>query len=350
MDLIARAEVGHLARELHVDEEDLDFLVAHDPGAVRRLRAEVARALADEHRATFAAMARAARLLPTAVLPPIAERIVGPVLCGKITAELDPAHARRIVGHFSVGFLADLCGSVDAHAAADVLSAIPARPALEVGRELHRRGEIDTLAKFVDVVVEPAIAPMLEVLDDAELLRIAVVAESRLRLSAIFSTIDDDRILGLVEAAVVGDVLADCLVVVAELEPDQLARTVAVVVDGGDRLVTDVVAAIADLSAWDQLLPVIAALDPEHVARVAASPVLTRPDVIAGVADHVVAAGAVDDFVALVGAVPASRQQELAAAIADAGPDLGRSLLALAAEHGVDADLPALAALRDRLA
>lgn len=345
-DLAALAEVGHLSRELHTDEASLAFLADHDPADLRRLRRAVVESLGARHRKTFAGMARAAKLLPASLLPPIAERAVGPLICSKIAAELEPGHARKIVGAFSVPFLAELCRTIDTAAAADVLAAIPPSKAVPVGEELYRRGDLDMLGRFIDVVDVGAIAPMLDVVDEDSLLRIAVVAESRERLSTIFADLTDERILRLIEAGVRSDVLDQALVVVAELDHEQLVRTIEIVVDGGELLLTDVVAAIAGLRAWDRLLPVIAGLDPEHVAMVASAPVVSRPDVFESIVDHVVAADAIDDFVALVGAIPAAKQEELASTVAASAPTVATRLVELADEHGVGQDLPALAVLR----
>ena len=343
-DLATRAEIAHLARELGTDEDALAFLEDRPAADVRALKADVARVLADDHRSVFAAMARAAKLLPTPILAPIAERAVGPMLCSKIAAELDPAFARKVVGAFSVPFLADLCRTLDAHAAGDVIAAIPSKRAVPVGFELLARRDLDTLAKFVDVVTPEAIPPVLEALDEDALLRIAVVAERRDRISAVFSMLDDARVLALVDAAVRTEVLEECLVVVAELEAAQVVRVIETVIDAGEPLVADVVGAIASLGAWDRLLPVVASLDPAHVAAIASAPVISRPDVFEGIVAHVVEAGAVEDFVTVVAAIPEPTQAELAGAVADAAPELARRLLELADEHGVTR-LPALDAL-----
>lgn len=344
-DLAAMAEVGHLARELHVDDDRLDALADLAAEDLRHLRRLVAESLAARHRSTFAGMAKAAKLLPAKLLPPIAERAIGPLICSKIAAELDPAHARKIVGSFSVPFLADLCRTLDTAAAEDVVRAIPADKAVPVGIELYERGDVETVGRFIDVVHERAIPPMLEVVDDDALLRIAIVAERRERLSTIFADLSDERVLQLVEAGVRGDMLDEALVVVAELDETQLARTVEIVVGGGDALLTDVVAAIAGLRAWDRLLPVIAGLDPELVAAVASSPVVSRPDVFESIVAHAAEADAVDDFVALIGALPVPDQEALATALAQSAPDVAGRLVEVADDHGV-VDLPALDVLR----
>lgn len=345
-DLAARAEVGHLARELHVDPSSLAFLEGFDASDIRGFRHAVAESLAARHRRTFVSMAKAATLLPARLLPPIAERAVGPLLCSKIAAELEPAHARKIVGAFSVPFLADLCHTLDTVAAADVLAAIEPSKAVPVGKELYRRGDLETLGRFIDVVDAGAIPPMLDVIDDDSLLRIAVVAESHERLSAIFAELSDDRIRELVESGVRSDLLDEALVVVAELDAEQLARTIEVIVDAGDLLLTDVVSGIAALQAWDRLLPVIASLDPEHVGRIASAPVLSRPEVLESIVEHVVAAGAIDDFVSFVGTIPEPDQRELARIVAGSAPPVARRLVELAEERHVGLELPALAELR----
>lgn len=349
-DLSSIAEVGHLRRELHVDDDALDFLAGLAIDDLRHLRRTVATSLGARHRSTFVGMAKAARLLPDKLLPPIAERAIGPLACSKIAAELEPAHARKIVGSFSVPFLADLCHTIDTHAATDQLRAISPSKAVPVGEELYRRAQLETLGRFIDVVDERAIPPMLDIIDEESLLRVAIVAESRERLSSIFGQLPDERILALVDAGIRAGLLDEALVVVAELEAEQLVRTIELIVDAGELVVTDVVAAIADLDAWNRLLPVIAGLDPAHVAKVASAPVISRPEVFESIVDHVIEAGAVDDFVALIGALDDDEQEQLARTVAETAPAVCRRLIEVADELGKGQELVALAVLRSAAA
>lgn len=344
-DLAAMAEAGHLRRELDTADDDLTFLHAFDADDVRRLRIAVAESLAARHRKTFRSMAAASKLLPKPLLGTIGEKAVGPLICSKIAAELEPGHARKIVGSFSVPFLADLCRTLDTVSAQPVLLAIPPKIAIPVGAELDRRGDLETLARFIDVVDLELIPPMLEIIDDDALIHIAIVAQSRERLSEIFELIDDERLRSVIDAAVRGGVLDEAVVMMSELAAPQVTRVLEVVVGSGDLLLTDVVAAIADLDAWDRVLPILAGLEPDDIAVVAASPVLTRPEVFESIVDHVTAADAVDDLVALISALPPAKQEALAEALLDAAPATCRRLVDLADEHDV-VDLPALDVLR----
>lgn len=344
-DLAAMAEAGHLRRELDAADDDLEFL--HDFAAddVRRLRIAVAESLAARHRKTFRSMAAASKLLPKPILGTIGEKAVGPLICSKIAAELEPGHARKIVGSFSVPFLADLCRTLDTASAQPVLLAMPSKVAVPVGAELDRRGDIETLARFIDVVDIGLIPPMLDIIDDDALIRIAIVAQSRERLSEIFELISDDRLLAVIEAAVRGGVLDQAVVMVSELSAPQVTRVLEVVVESGDLLITDVITAIVDLDAWERVLPILAGLDPEDVAVIASSPVLTRAEVFESIVDHVTAADAVDDFVGLISALPETEQESLAGALLASAPDTCRRLVELADEHEVR-DLRALDVLR----
>ena len=349
-DLAAMAEVGHLRRELGLETDTLDFLASYGADDVRRLRIAVAESLASRHRSSFRSMAAASKLLPKPVLSTIGEKAVGPLICSKIAAELEPGHARKIVGSFSVPFLADLCRTLDTVSAQPVLLAMPTRTAVPVGAELYQRGDLDTLARFIDVVDLALIPPMLEIVDDDALIRIAIVAQSRERLSEIFELLSDERLLGVIDAAVRSGLLDQAVVMVSELSAEQVTRVIEVVVGAGDVLITDVIAAVADLDAWDRLLPILAALDPADVATVASSPVVTRPDVFGSIVDHVTEADALDDLVALIGALSDEQQVELARAVVSGSTELALRLVALSEERHVGVDLPALGALREALA
>lgn len=294
-------------------------------------------------------MAAASKLLPKPILGTIGEKAVGPLICSKIAAELEPGHARKIVGAFSVTFLADLCRTLDTISAEPVLRAMTSKVATPVGRELYERGDLDTVARFIDVVDLEVIAPLLEIIDDDALIRIAIVAQSRERLSEIFELLTDERLLRVIEAAVRGGLLDQAIIMVSELSAPQVTRVLEVVVESGDLLLTDVVAAVADLDAWDRVLPIIAGLAPADVATVVSSPVLTRPEVFETILDHVTASDALDDLVGLIGALSTGQQEELAGALASSSPEIARRLVDLSTERGIGVDLPAVSVLRATL-
>lgn len=349
-DLAALAEVGRLRHELGVDGDQLDFLVRHDAADLRALRHALTDALAAPHRPAFQRMAAAARLLPAPVTATIAAKALGPFLCSKVAAELDPTEARKLVGHLRVPFLADLCRTLDPRAAADVIRAIPAERAVAVGVELYRRRDLETLARFIDVVAEDTIPRMLDVVDDDGcLLEIAVAAESRLRLDAIFAMLPDDRVLGVVESAALSDQLTEAVVLLGELGQEQAARAIGLVVGSGHVLLTDLVAEISRLGGWDELLPVMAGLDPDVLATVASSPALDRPELFLAVARDVVDAGLGPEIVALVGAMPDDRQEQLARSLAGSAPQVARHLAELVETVTGASDLAAARALREAL-
>ncbi len=346
-DLAALAELGRLRHELGVDDEALGFLGRYDVADLRHLRRAIADALDAPHRPAFRRAAAAARLLPAPVAALIAEKAFGPLLCSKIAAELEPDHARKLVEHLHVRFLADLCRTLDVEAARPVIEAIPERRAVAVGAELYRRRDVYTVARFIDVVPFSVIPPMLDAVDDDEfLLLVAVAAEGRRRLDEVFAHLSDDRVVGIVHAAAASDHLADAVLLVSELGPEQAARALELVVADGELLVTDLVAEISRLGGWDEVLPVLAGLDPDVLARVAASPALDRPELFRAVAEDVVAAGLASEVVALVGAMPADRQEQLAGALAAGAPGVAGELYDLVQTVPGAADLPGARALR----
>ena len=344
-DLASRAEAGRLRDELGVGDDRLQFLHDHHHQDVRRLRLLVSESLAAPHRAAFRRLAGASSMLPAMVVAPIAERVFGPVLSSKVAAELGPDEARSLVGHFRAPFLADLCRTLDPTAAGDVVAAIPAERALEVGMELHRRGDLVTLGRFVDVVAEDAIPPMLGVLDDDALLQIALGADGRDRLDTIFRQLDDARVLDIVRAAAGSDQLADAVALLGELGPDQAVRTITLVIGAEAELLADLVATLSRVGGWDELLPVIARLEPADLEALVASPGLDRPELFAALARDVVDAGLGHEVVTVVGAMPEERQRQLAATLADRSPVLAGELLALVDAVDGAAALPAVAEL-----
>lgn len=346
-ELATRAEVGRLANELNVPAAELDFLLGCDAADLRGLRRGLSAGMDARHRKTFAGMARASKLLPAGLLSPIAEKAIGPLLCSKIAAELEPDHARKIVGHFSVPFLADLCRTLDAVAAGSVIRAIPARRAVAVGRELYERRDSDTLAKFIDAVDDDVFEPMLEVIDDEGfLLDVAVSAESLARLNTIIELLDAGRLVALLHAAAASSALAELVVLLGEIDAEQAERILVAAVEEGEVLIADLVAAVSEIGGWDEILPVAADLDPDVLGRLASSPAIARPELFRSVADDVLAHDLGDEVVALVAAMPEAVQRDVAATLAASAPEVAAELLVLVDQVAGAADLPAVHALR----
>ncbi len=352
MSLDSHAELERLARELEVDPADLAGL--HDVGTdgLRRLRHLVSNALHDEHHQAFQRAAQASVLLPVALTAKLSETLIGPYLSSRIAAEMAPDRSIRLARHLSTGFLADVCLSLDPSRVADTVRGLPDDRVVAVGLELLRRKEYVTLGKFVDVVNHSVLAAMAaEVTTGPALVGIAFAIEAHHRLDDLIGLLDDDRLDLLVATALERDQLLTALALMSHLSPDNRRRAINVDAMARPDVLRDVVAAADAEDLWPVVLPLVALLDDDRLEVLAGLDDLLTPELVARLAT----AAALDPdlwepLVHTMGRVPPERQVALAEVIVETDGLDPNALLSLVALAPDAADLPGVAALRERLA
>ena len=182
----SRAERMKLARLLGLDGPDALACVRGVPaGELRAYRYAVTDVLFDDGRATLERTAEAARLLPAATLARIGERALGPLICARLTALLDPARAAEIARHFPVEFLADLAAELDPRRVVDVVLATPPERVRAIALAMAARGEHVAMGRFVGYLDRETLAACVRELADADVLRVAFVLEDYGRLEEI---------------------------------------------------------------------------------------------------------------------------------------------------------------------
>jgi hypothetical protein len=209
--LATRAEIAKLARLLDVEPARLAYLEPVDAADIAALRDQATDVLFDDHRATLQRAVAASRLLPAQVSVKIGERAFGPLLCARIAGLLQPPAAVDVARRLPTEFLADVAVELDPRRAVDVIAQIPTPQVVAVARELVARREDVVLGRFVGFVSSAAIAAALDVIDDAALLRIAFVMEGKERLGEIVGLLSDERVTGLLRAAVAEDLSDEVL-------------------------------------------------------------------------------------------------------------------------------------------
>ncbi len=196
--LLVEAERIKLARLLGVPTESLDYLESASVADLRALRAAAAASMVEQDRALFGRLVAAAKLLPAPVIAMIAERVMGPMICARVAGLLEPDQAVELAKRLPTPFLADLCLQLDPRSAAATLGRMPLPIVLAVAQELLRRGEFLTMARFVDVIGDEAIAAVARAMPDVALLRVGFFVESRERLNELVGLFDDTRIHAII--------------------------------------------------------------------------------------------------------------------------------------------------------
>ena len=172
-----RAEIAKLARLLELDPGALEYLEAAEPAEIARYREQATDLLYDADRVRLKRMADASRLLPVQVLAAIGRNGRSARCCARASPGLlDPRRAIEIAEHLPSPFLAELGAEMDPRRATEVISGMPADQVAEVAAEMARRGEHVAMGRFVAHLSDPALAACVEVVGDADLLRIGAGA------------------------------------------------------------------------------------------------------------------------------------------------------------------------------
>jgi hypothetical protein len=188
------AEILKLARVLGVPPERLDYLRGVPVADLRLLRDQVTSALFDAHLGVLERMAGASKLLPSPLLAKLAERVFGPLLSARIAGLVDVGRGVDIAKRLSPGFLADVAAELDPRRAAGIIAGMPAPVVVAVARELARRRDWITIARFVDTLPETTITASLEVIPDEALPQVARMLEDPARVHYVTDLLPQHRL------------------------------------------------------------------------------------------------------------------------------------------------------------
>ncbi|HVW43727.1 MAG TPA: hypothetical protein VHC18_20500 [Amycolatopsis sp.] len=177
------AEIRKLARVLGVAPERFAYLREVPPADLRRLREQVTSTLFDAHAGVLERIAGATRLLPSPLLAGLAEKVFGPLLSSRIAGLVDVGRGVDIAKRLRPSFLADVAAELDPRRAAGIIAGLPERLVVAVAKELTRREDWITIARFVDHLPESAILASREVIPDDALPEVAAMLDDPARVT-----------------------------------------------------------------------------------------------------------------------------------------------------------------------
>ncbi|MFJ8818966.1 hypothetical protein [Amycolatopsis thermoflava] len=191
------AEIRKLARVLGVGAERLGYLVDVPVEDLRELRERATTVLFDAHLGVLERMAGASKLLPIPVLAKMAERVFGPLLAARIAGLVEPSRGAEIAGRLSPAFLADVAAELDPRRAHGIIAKLPAGVVVAVARELSRRRDWITIARFVDHLPDATIVTSLEYIPDAALPEVAALLDDPARITKVRDLLPPERLAAL---------------------------------------------------------------------------------------------------------------------------------------------------------
>jgi hypothetical protein len=273
--LESRAEVIKLARVLQTEPERLDFLEGAAPEAIRAFRRSVHQRLDAPHRPMFQRIARVSALVPGTLAVRIAMRYYGPMFVGMVATEVPPERAADLIGSIPPEFIADAAPYVDPEAVGPIVRALPTEAMLPAMREMLRRKDYVTLARFVSAVSDELILAVLPFIESgADLLMIVLnseIGDVAGRFDVVLTKVADDRIRSLVQAAADAGLFAETLTFLQFLSPPTRARIAAAVAELGPTVMTAMIETAHRENAWPEMLSVTAVLTGAHLSAFAAA-------------------------------------------------------------------------------
>lgn len=273
--LLCRAEIAKLARALRLVPEQLEFLSAVEPMAIRELRERVETALFEDMKPRLQRMAQASKLLPAAINALIGEKVFGALLCARVAGVMPASQALEVARRLPVEFLADVSLETDPRSAKEVIARLPPETVLAIAHELTKRREFIVMARFVDFLLDSTLALVIHAMhDDAVLLQVASFLESPQRIDQIVGFISRERLGTLIETAARGGVDAegywDEALGLMNAVSDKTRKLLAeVAAEQDEAVLSSMIEAVQKQDLWEALLPILQSMSGAAQLRLA---------------------------------------------------------------------------------
>ncbi len=249
----SRAQIIRIAHLLEVDNSELDFLEGMDSGALRELHSQIVEVLFDTTDIKLGSLQAAAKILPPAITAKVAEKALGPVLCGRIAGSVDPPLAVSIAKRLPSEFLADVARHVHPNQIEAIISQLPISQVDRAATVLVERGDLVALGHFSGIVKDPTLKNVISSLDGSGLLDVAPFIEPKERISHLLALIDDSRLLDILRCADRDDRWVDAFDLVDRLDVSVRKRIATLVVPEID-LIGSALRAAIELDQWSSML------------------------------------------------------------------------------------------------
>lgn len=296
----SRVEVQKLAYELGVHPRELAYLEPLPATELMTLRRGVSQAMFAVSGERLEPVGALARRVPATLAARVAKAALGPLLSGRVASVMDPGTAVALAAHLEAEFLAEVTLSLDPSRAAAIIKELDDELVVAVGQQLLERGEYIVLSRFITVVHDDVVMPLVDLADGAQLLEVALYAEDHTRVDELLAGLPDGKVASIIEAATTDAVRADEAVSLITLLNRDSQRRLAHLAASLDPAVADaVVAATARLQVWPQLLPVVGSLSDEAIGCFVNAPTLLDPGLVDALVVAVRTAGESGDEPAL---------------------------------------------------
>ncbi|MBJ8345219.1 hypothetical protein [Antrihabitans sp. YC2-6] len=294
--LVVRAQVAQLAKQLGVDASELESLERLGAPAIRGILERVSNLLFDEHVPTFARVSRLVPIMPTSLAAKIALKVMPAEVAGRAGGTVGLDHPDKMAGLLSgltTTYMADAAPFLDPRVIPVLVARLPIEFVVPVANEIMSRRDYATTALFIEHSNEELIRSFERGIDDDEgLLHTAARTFSSDRLNEILRVLPEQRRARIITSSIGSDdeaVLAS-LSVLSRLERD-LADVLVGEFFGAldDAALNRFLTVAITSSAVTELLDLSEFLGTETLQRIGGSEVLAQQssvDAIAGAATN----------------------------------------------------------------
>lgn len=268
-DFDTEAELIKLARLLHVEATEIEFLGKTAPLELRQLRQAMNHSLFNEGRKVFRNMAKATKILPHKILVKIA-KVYGPLLCARISGEMEPDRAISLAISLESDFLADVSMELDPERSRDIIRGIPAKQVIEVAHILLQREEHITMARFVDALEDEVLSRTMDsITDDAAMLHIGFFVEDKAHLNKTIVHLSDERLASMVQVCEAQDLWPEILSLMEHMDEPTRMRLANVAGQQEERIHRSLMHAIEVQDMWPLVLEMVDAMSEEYRPAIA---------------------------------------------------------------------------------
>lgn len=285
-ELLTGVELTKLARELGVDESELDFLTALSPERLGEVRTTVSDAMFTRYEPRVRRIAALAKLLPAPLTAKIAQHALGPVLSGRIASVMDSAEAARLATRLPQTFLTDLSIYLDPHRVEPIVRRLPDELVIAIGTALLARGDYLTLGRFVAVVSTEVALCVVEDASPTGLLQVALMTEEPTALEGIIADLAPERLAAVIQTAADEERQRESVALVTTLPEASRTRVMGCLEPIGSETLTSFVQAVAEHDAWPAILPTLAGIPRPLLSRLVNLPDLLDPALLDQVIAH----------------------------------------------------------------
>lgn len=249
----SRAQVLRIAHVLGVDATEVSFLDGIDAASLRALHGQITEVLFDTTDSNIGKLQAAAKILPPPITAKIAEKALGPVLCGRIAGSVDPSLAVSIAKRLPSDFLADVARHVHPNQIETIITRLPTEQVDRAAAVLAARSDVVALGHFSSIVKDSTLKKVIAALDGAHLLDVAPFIEPVERTGHLIGLLDDERLLDVIRAADSNGRWVDAFDLVDRLDVPLRARIAALVVPEPE-LIEGALRAAVEVDQWSSLL------------------------------------------------------------------------------------------------